>query len=49
MGYVIKTHAGNDLLVAMEAVRDGMQFVSGGLALGAPSVFARNEPTITQE
>jgi DNA-binding NarL/FixJ family response regulator len=49
MGYVIKTHAGSELLVAMEALREGTQFVSSGLALGPPSVFDRNEPAITQE
>jgi DNA-binding NarL/FixJ family response regulator len=50
MGYVIKAHAGSELLVALEAVREGRQFVSGGgLSLGPPSVFARNERAITQQ
>jgi DNA-binding NarL/FixJ family response regulator len=49
MGYVIKTHAGSELLLAMEAVREGRQFVGSGLPLGPPSVFARNEPAITQQ
>ena len=50
MGYVIKAQAGSELLVALEAVRDGRQFVSGGgLSLGPPSVFARNERAITQQ
>jgi DNA-binding NarL/FixJ family response regulator len=50
LGYVIKAHAGSELLVALEAVREGRQFVSGGgLSLGPPSVFARNERAITQQ
>lgn len=48
MGFLIKAHAGNELLVALEAVREGRQFVSSGLSLGPPSVFARDERAITQ-
>jgi CheY-like chemotaxis protein len=35
LGYVVKVHAGNELLPAVEAVRQGRQFISGGLC-GAP-------------
>jgi DNA-binding NarL/FixJ family response regulator len=49
MGYVIKEHAGSELQVAIEAVREGRQFVSSGASLGPPTVFARNEPAITQQ
>jgi DNA-binding NarL/FixJ family response regulator len=50
MGYVIKAHAGSELLVALESVREGRQFVSGGgLSLASPSVFARNERAVTQQ
>jgi DNA-binding NarL/FixJ family response regulator len=49
IGYVIKAHAGSELLVALEAVREGRQFVSGGLSLGPPSVFASSERAITQQ
>jgi len=31
-GYVLKTRVGNDLLAAVEAVRQGKQFVSSGLS-----------------
>jgi DNA-binding NarL/FixJ family response regulator len=31
-GYVIKTHAGTDLLVAVDAVLEGRQFVSAALS-----------------
>jgi DNA-binding NarL/FixJ family response regulator len=31
-GYVVKTHAGSELLAAVEAVRQGGQFVSHGLS-----------------
>jgi DNA-binding NarL/FixJ family response regulator len=48
MGYVIKVHAGSELLVAMEAVREGRQFVSRGASLEPPTIFARNEQAITQ-
>jgi DNA-binding NarL/FixJ family response regulator len=49
MGYVIKAHAGSELLVAMEAVREGRQFVGSGASLEPPTVFARNERAITQQ
>jgi DNA-binding NarL/FixJ family response regulator len=49
MGYVIKAHAGSELPVAMEAVRQGRQFVSSGASLEPPTVFARNERAITQQ
>ena len=32
MGYVVKAHAGSELLPALEAVRKGMYFVSKGLS-----------------
>jgi DNA-binding NarL/FixJ family response regulator len=32
MGYVVKVHAGHELLAAIEAVRQGRQFVSKGLS-----------------
>jgi DNA-binding NarL/FixJ family response regulator len=48
-GYVIKAHAGKELLVAMEAVREGGQFVSSGVALGPPTVLARSERAIMQQ
>jgi DNA-binding NarL/FixJ family response regulator len=48
MGYVIKARAGRDLLVAMEAVREGRQFVSSEASLEPPTVFASNERAITQ-
>jgi DNA-binding NarL/FixJ family response regulator len=32
MGYVVKAHAGSELLTAVEAVRQGRQFVSKGLS-----------------
>jgi len=32
LGYVVKAHAGRELLVAVETVRQGRQFVSAGLA-----------------
>ena len=32
LGYVVKAHAGRELLVAVEAVRQGRRFVSAGLA-----------------
>lgn len=47
MGYVIKAHAGSELMVAVEAVREGRQFVSNGLSLTPPTVFATNERAIT--
>jgi DNA-binding NarL/FixJ family response regulator len=36
-GYVLKIKAGDDLLIAMEAVLEGKQFVSCGLITGKPS------------
>jgi DNA-binding NarL/FixJ family response regulator len=48
MGYVIKAHAGSELLAAVEAVREGRQFVSG-VALGPPTVFARSERAIMHQ
>lgn len=32
LGYVVKAHAGNELLAAVEAVRQGRRFVSSGVA-----------------
>ena len=32
LGYVVKTHAGSELLAAVEAVRQGRQFVSHGVS-----------------
>jgi DNA-binding NarL/FixJ family response regulator len=32
LGYVVKAHAGNELLAAVEAVRQGRPFVSSGLS-----------------
>lgn len=32
LGYVVKTHAASELLAAVEAVRQGIQFVGGGLS-----------------
>jgi len=49
MGYVVKVHAGSELLAAVEAVREGRQFVSSGVALEPPTVFARIERAITQQ
>jgi DNA-binding NarL/FixJ family response regulator len=37
LGYVLKMRAGYDLLIAMEAVLEGKQFVSCGLITGKPS------------
>jgi DNA-binding NarL/FixJ family response regulator len=42
MGYVIKAHAGEELLAAVEAVREGRQFVNGS-TLKPPTVTAINE------
>jgi DNA-binding NarL/FixJ family response regulator len=36
MGYVVKTHAGTELLAAVEAVCQGRQFVGAGLAGHVP-------------
>jgi DNA-binding NarL/FixJ family response regulator len=32
LGYVVKAHAGNELLAAVEAVRQGRQYLSSGLS-----------------
>jgi DNA-binding NarL/FixJ family response regulator len=32
LGYVVKTHAGSELLAAVEAVRQGRQYISSGLS-----------------
>ena len=48
MGYVIKAHAGSELMVAVEAVREGRQFVSSELSHRPPTVLATNERAITQ-
>ena len=32
LGYVVKAHAGSDLLAALEAVRQGKHFISQGLS-----------------
>ncbi|MGC1903570.1 MAG: response regulator transcription factor [Candidatus Acidiferrum sp.] len=40
LGYVVKAHGGSELLAAVEAVCQGMQFVSSGLgALGVPITY----------
>jgi len=45
-GYVIKTHAGNELLASMEAVYQGRSFVSAGLTGHVPTELAdRQAPT----
>jgi DNA-binding NarL/FixJ family response regulator len=49
LGYVLKAHAGSELLVAIEAAREGRQFVSSGSSLGPPTVVAGNERAITQQ
>jgi DNA-binding NarL/FixJ family response regulator len=38
LGYIVKTHAGSELLAAVEAVRRGRRFVGAGLAgrVGSP-------------
>jgi DNA-binding NarL/FixJ family response regulator len=43
IGYIIKAHAGEELVAAVEAVREGRQFVNGA-TLKSPTVSA----TITQ-
>jgi DNA-binding NarL/FixJ family response regulator len=43
IGYIIKAHAGEELLAGVEAVREGRQFVNGS-TLKSPTVSA----TITQ-
>jgi DNA-binding NarL/FixJ family response regulator len=49
LGYVVKACAGSELLVAMEAVREGRQFVTSGSSLGPPTVFPGNERAIMQQ
>ena len=39
LGYVVKAHAGGELLVAVEAVLQGGQFVSAGLAGHIPDAL----------
>jgi DNA-binding NarL/FixJ family response regulator len=36
LGYVVKAHAGSDLLAAVEAVRERRMFVSNGLSVTQP-------------
>jgi DNA-binding NarL/FixJ family response regulator len=44
-GYVVKTQAGQELLMAVESVRQGKQFVSSGLdGHGDPSAACRQIP-----
>lgn len=40
LGYVVKTHAGSELLAAVEAVCQGRPFVSAGLAGHVPAELA---------
>jgi DNA-binding NarL/FixJ family response regulator len=48
LGYVIKTRAGRELLAAVEAVRQGRQFISSGLSgLPLPILLNRKAPTIS--
>ena len=44
LGYVVKTRVGSDLVAAVEAVLEGRQFVSNGLAGGAPRPLAVKQP-----
>ncbi len=45
LGYVVKAHAGSELLAAVEAVRQGRHFVSSGLsALALQLTQARQPP-----
>jgi len=39
LGYVVKAHAGSELLAAVDAVCKGRQFVSSGLEGGAPITY----------
>jgi DNA-binding NarL/FixJ family response regulator len=39
-GYILKAHAGSELLAAVEAVRQGRRFVSAGLAGDVPAELA---------
>jgi DNA-binding NarL/FixJ family response regulator len=43
LGYVIKAHAGGELLVAVEAVLQGGQFVSAGLAGHIPAALGDSQ------
>ncbi len=46
-GYVVKSRAASDLLAALEAVREGRQFVSAGLSAHAtPSTSPISEPRL---
>ena len=48
LGYVVKTHAGTELLAAVEAVRQGKHFVSAGLAGPVPLDLAELQlPTVS--
>ena len=40
LGYVVKTHAGSELLAAVDAVCEGRRFVSAGLAGHVPAELA---------
>jgi DNA-binding NarL/FixJ family response regulator len=40
LGYVVKVHAGRDLLAALAAILEGKQFVSTGLAIHSPTKVA---------
>jgi DNA-binding NarL/FixJ family response regulator len=40
LGYVVKTHAGSELLAAVESVRQDRRFVSAGLASHVPTELA---------
>ena len=45
LGYVIKAHAGTDLLAALAAILEGKQFVSAGLAMHSLAKVARVSAT----
>ena len=42
LGYVVKTHAENELLAAVEAVRQSRRFVGAGLASHVPAEGRRH-------
>jgi DNA-binding NarL/FixJ family response regulator len=44
-GYVLKSQAGGELLVAIEAVLQGKRFISGALAGGESAAGDGNAPT----
>ena len=49
LGYVVKAHAGNELLAAVRTVLEGRQFVSGGVLghnLTPPVEFASAQPVL---